>query len=103
MGAYKTVTVTRLVPCPRCDDMGQIQLQFTYDMTQQLRYALGDEIVWGANDIGVPSAGEVDLLGTPECCATCGLDVAEEYVISAIGGRLASYRLATPEDVAPLP
>lgn len=102
MGAYNTVSVKRLVPCRRCGDTGVIKLQFAYGDTQQYSYNMGDEIKWGGNDVGTLTSGEVLLLGTPEYCPTCGIDIPEEYVLRVENGRLAGYRLATPADVSKL-
>jgi hypothetical protein len=63
---------------------------------------MGDKIIWGGNDVGVPSDSIVRLLGTPEYCPNCGIDIPEEYVICIEHERLAGYRLATPEDIRKL-
>jgi len=102
MSAYNTVSVKRLVPCRRCGDAGVIKVQFAYGDTQQYSYAMGDEIKWGGNDVGTPTDGKVLLLGTPEYCRTCGIDIPEEYVLCVDKGRLADYRLATPADIREL-
>lgn len=102
MSAYNTVSIKRLVPCRRCGDTGEIKVQFAYGDTQQHSYAMGDKISWGGNDVGVPTDGKVLLLGTPEHCPTCGIDIPEEYVLCVENGRLADYRLATPADIREL-
>lgn len=99
MGAFNTVTLKRLIPCVRCGDTGYIDVQFKYGDTQQYHYVLGDCIVWGGNDVGEPEGGNVAVLGTPEYCKVCGLEISEEYVIDIVSGCLADYRLATPEDM----
>jgi len=93
MSAYNTVEVKRLVPCRRCGDAGVIKVQFAYGDTQQYSYSMGDEIKWGGNDVGTPTDRKVQLLGTPEYCPTCGLNIPEEYVICVDKGRLADCRL----------
>jgi hypothetical protein len=102
MSAYNTVTVKRLIPCRRCGDDGEIQLQFAYGDTQQYSYAMGDEIRWGGNAVGTPTNDEVCVLATPEYCLKCGIDIPEEYVLCVDKGRLAGYRLATPADIRKL-
>lgn len=102
MGAFNTVELVRLVPCPRCGDSGLIAVQFAYGDTQQYAYSMGDVIRWGGNDVGEPACGEVKILGTPEYCQVCGLDVEGEYVLVIENGRIARYHSATAEDVAQL-
>lgn len=102
MGAYNTVDVVRLIPCPRCGDTGWIAVQFAYGDTQQYIYSIGDAIRWGGNDIGRRTDTEVDVLGTPEYCGTCGLEIDGEYVLSINRARLVGYRLASRQDVATL-
>jgi hypothetical protein len=102
MGAFNTVDVERLTPCPRCGDTGSISIQFAYGDVQQHRYSVGDQLMWGGNDVGSISSGTTRILGTPEYCRRCGLPVDGEYVLQIRDGRLADYEIATPEDVAQL-
>jgi len=103
MGAYNTVDVVRLAPCPRCGDTGLVAVQFAYGDTQQYSYKIGDLIRWGGNDIGEFTQKSVRILGTPEYCRKCGFEVEGEYVLVVDCGKLARYEQATARDVAELP
>lgn len=103
VGAYNTVTVERLDDCSRCGERGEIRVQFKYGDTQQHHYRLGDTLLWGGNDIGDQAAAEVVVLGTPEYCGRCGLEVPGEYVVTIRAGQLIHYRFATPDEIATLP
>lgn len=102
MGAFNTVEVVRLIPCPRCGDTGLINVQFAYGDTQQYRYSMGDQIRWGGNNVGEPGLGEVRILGTPEYCRVCGMGIDTEYVLVVENGKIARYELATAKDIAEL-
>ena len=102
MGAFNTVEVVRIDPCLRCGDAGLIAVQFAYGDTQQYAYSIGDAIRWGGNDIGEPIQGEVRVLGTPEHCRVCGLDVEDEYVLVIENDRIVRYEKAAAQDIAEL-
>jgi hypothetical protein len=71
MGAYNTVEA-KLV-CPRCKSEVSATIQFKYGDTWQYRYALGDRIRWGGNDIGAPGERKVVVDGIVENqCPICG-------------------------------
>lgn len=101
MGAFNTVDVLRLDPCPRCCDIGLITVQFAYGDTQQYRYSVGDFIRWGGNDIG-EQLPEVRILGTPEDCRVCGLGVEDEYILTIRDGRITGYERAPARDIREL-
>jgi len=44
----------------------------------------------------------VRVLGIPEYCRVCGLDVEGEHVLIVENGRIVRYEKATAEDVAGL-
>jgi hypothetical protein len=114
MGLYNAVSLKRLIPCPRCGHDGDIEVQFSYGDTYLLHYKLGDTIRWsgGDTDVGKPDLGAVEILGYPEWCPVCGLDVEgdyaltgdpdqhmAEYVLTVQDGRITGYRQATAADV----
>ncbi len=102
MAAYNTVSVKRLKACPRCADDGFIELQFAYGDTYQHHYRMGDVVVWGGNDVGIPAINEIEVIAYPEPCPVCGLDIEGEYVLTVENSVLTGYRIADAEDVARL-
>jgi hypothetical protein len=101
MAAFNTITVERLIACPRCGHAGAIRLQFAYGDTRQHEYGLNDTILWGGNDVGIRS-DHAEVLAYPEHCPVCGLETTGEYLLVVDRDRLSTYRLAGPEDVARL-
>lgn len=61
MGAYNTVTIPWL-----SSRNGEIVIQFKYGSTWQHEYRIGDELLWGGNNIGVQNVKHVVVDGTPE-------------------------------------
>jgi hypothetical protein len=116
MGLYSTVTVKRLTSCPRCGHDGDILVQIhygdIYTHHDDNSYKIGDLIQWGEHNEGAPAEGTVEILGYPEPCPVCGLEIdgeyaltgdpgqhMAEYVLTIQDGRITAYRQATAEDV----
>jgi hypothetical protein len=103
MGLYSVVMVTRLAPCPRCGHDGDIRVQIHYGNVHSHRgadaYRIGDLITWGDYSEGVPAAGTTEILGYPEWCPVCGLEIDGDYVLTIQDGRITGYRPAQAADV----
>lgn len=72
MGAYNQVKASVL--CPNCLNAVEVDVQFKYGNTNGICYKVGDEIVWGGNEIGVSQAGEVLIEGEAVLCPLCGYE-----------------------------
>ena len=58
------------VPCSNCNNLYETRIQFKFGATRQLEYRMGDKIIWGFNDVGIPNIGKVKIygvLGDVEC------------------------------------
>ena len=80
MGFFNILT-TEIV-CPNCGAKSLVQIQFKYGQTRQLKYQLGDAILWGVNEIGSPVLTNVKAYGIAESttCSVCNEDkIPEEY------------------------
>ena len=72
MSAYNEVIRSDEEVCPRCDSKIQRSVQFKYGDTWQHRFAVGDRLTWGGNDVGEPGHKVVVVLGHPGECPVCG-------------------------------
>jgi DNA-directed RNA polymerase subunit RPC12/RpoP len=72
MGAYNEVVRTDAETCPRCNSKIHRVVQFKYGDTWQHRYAVGDRLKWGGNDIGERGHKAVVVIGDPVECPVCG-------------------------------
>jgi hypothetical protein len=72
MSAYNEVTRVAEEVCPRCGSKIHRLVQFKYGDTWQHRFAVGDRIDWGGNDIGESGHKLVVVLGYPGECPVCG-------------------------------
>ena len=79
MPAYNTVTAR--VTCARCGEVADRRVQFRYGDTWQHEYALGDELRWGGNDVGVRGAARVRVRGSMEPCPACGVEADEVTIL----------------------
>jgi hypothetical protein len=92
MGLFNTVEVA--VKCPRCNQTVPLKVQFKHGATRQYSYKVGDEIEWGANDVGDPKNRNVVVLGVPESCANCGHDDDREFYVYFNDDTIDSVELA---------
>jgi hypothetical protein len=81
MSAFNTVRAE--CRCTACGKIGIFDVQFKYGHTWQIRYAVGDVLKWGGNDVGVEDAKKVrvEAIGGP--CSNCGADGLEFDVFLA--------------------
>ena len=80
MGAYNTVVLPNDEQCPRCGSVIRRRVQFKYGDTRQHDYVVGDRLLWGGDDVGIP-ATLVKVLGYPEDCPVCGYDLGGVFDI----------------------
>jgi len=75
VAAFNTLVIDLI--CPRCAYRGQMEVEFRFGFRDQLRYRLGDRIVWegggGRKPLRRPSGGDLDGEGYVEC-PNCRLD-----------------------------
>jgi hypothetical protein len=93
MSAFNTVRAK--VECPNCHQRVEQGIQFKYGDTWQIEYALGDEIRWGGNDIGLRGAGRVTVHGGGEGCPSCHV-IGADYVVVIEHDVLISVEPAPP-------
>jgi endogenous inhibitor of DNA gyrase (YacG/DUF329 family) len=93
VSAFNTVHLS--LACAKCGADAVTEVQFKYGSTWQHRYALGDALRWGGNDIGRPGEGRVvvDGIATSRCPA-CGLEVERDVYVFVEHGRIASVEPA---------
>lgn len=91
MGAFNVLQVR--ASCPSCEEEVDLRLQFKYGDTWQLEYEVGDELRWGGNDIGTPSAARVVLDAPAEPCPNCGFQ--GDFEIFVENGRISKVQLAS--------
>lgn len=60
--------------CPNCNRSANFEVQFKYGDTWQHSYQLGDDLRWGANDIGSPGRKRVLVEGIGGPCPHCHAD-----------------------------
>jgi hypothetical protein len=72
MGAYNEVNAR--LPCPHCGRLVDTVVQFKYGAVTHHRYAIGDRLVWGANDVGSAGHPLVVVAGEGTMCEACHLD-----------------------------
>lgn len=74
MGAFNRLMLKDL-PCPVCNVLHDWAVQFKYGDCWQHEYILLDELKWGGNDTGEPSARIVLVEGIAERdCQHCGAE-----------------------------
>jgi hypothetical protein len=69
MGAFNIPAAQ--TDCPNCGKFAKFEVQFKYGNVWQYRYSLGQQLLWGGNDIGNPGCKKVliEALGGP--CPYC--------------------------------
>jgi len=81
MSAFNTVHFRG--PCPTCRAVVPLVVQFKYGDCYQHKYAIGEALRWGGNDVGRPEARWVVVDGAGESCTRCGSDSDFYVFISA--------------------
>jgi hypothetical protein len=75
MGSFNRLLLKNL-PCPACNARQDWIIQFKYGDCRQHDYVLQDELKWGGNDAGDPSARIVLVEGIAENdCQVCNGEV----------------------------
>ena len=96
MSAYNIAIVN--LPCKRCDVTSTRVVQFKYGNVRQLEYRVGDSLLWGGNDIGVPGRLSVVVDGIVEGkCSNCGFDREWSVYVYLERDRIAHVVSATGE------
>jgi hypothetical protein len=89
MSSFNTLITD--IACPSCRKICEVQIQFKFGNTWQLKYKVGDVITWGGNDIGSPDYDQVKVYGIIESstCPFC-LErvIPEEYDILVINNKI---------------
>jgi hypothetical protein len=91
MGFFNTLILD--IECPNCGEKNEARIQFKYGKTWQLKYKLGDTIIWSGKDIGSPNLTNVKAYGIIEStvCTFCGKpDIPEEYDIFIVNNVIRS-------------
>ncbi|GAA2710691.1 hypothetical protein [Actinoplanes palleronii] len=94
MSAFNVVVVPEPEICPRCGSEITREVQFKYGDRRAYRYAVGDALRWGGNDLGVP-ARLVRVQGYPEVCPVCGFDPDTVYDVVIRDNVIESVALGT--------
>lgn len=81
MAAYNEVLRTEEEICSRCNSSIRRRVQFKYGDTWQHRYAIGDKLDWGGNDIGEPGH-KIVVVGYPGECPVCGHVLDSTYDVT---------------------
>jgi hypothetical protein len=72
MSAYNIVAGIPAT-CPQCHAEVSIGVQFKFGATWQYRYAIGDSLRWGGNEVGTPGRASVVADGAADSpCPACG-------------------------------
>lgn len=103
MGAYNEVKAE--VVCPNCRNRVLVWVQFKFGDTAQHKYAMGDTLSWGGNDVGVSGLRQVLVQGEGTHCPICGFDgdwpvvvVVESDVLSSAETELGGSVFAGNDD-----
>jgi hypothetical protein len=74
MSAYNFVADVPAT-CPQCHARVSLGVQFKFGETWQHRYAVGDALRWGGNDVGTPGRVQIVADGAADApCPACGYD-----------------------------
>lgn len=76
--------------CKYCRQAYPIEIQFKFSHTRQLEYRVGDQLIWGGNDVGIPNLPSVKVYGITyeNTCPNCGGVNNEEYDIMVKNDRI---------------
>ena len=77
MGHYNTLFVESI--CTSCYSKTTLKIQFMYGEIWDHIYRLGDELLWGLNNVGEQGEKHVVIDGEAEECDSCGETV--DYLI----------------------
>lgn len=92
MGAFNVVKIPE--KCKNCGQNIERRVQFKYGEVWQHEYTVGDELIWGANNLGNPQFTQVVVDGAGEDCPNCR-SFGEDYEIWVTNGKLSDVKRAT--------
>lgn len=72
----------------------EVRVQFKYGDTWQHEYRIGDELLWGGNDVGDRNAKKVVVDGVLED-STEGANLPEDFEVHIVNNRISDVRPAT--------
>ena len=72
-----------IVKCIKCNQEYEAEIQFKFGDVWQHEYKIGDQILWGGNDIGFPNLKQVKVYGvlSKAKCQTCSNETTDEFDI----------------------
>lgn len=81
IGAYNILKMN--INCKYCNALSVVNIQFKFADTWQHQYRIGEKVMWGGADIGIPGLDKVNVYGVSELdkCPTCGHPLPYEYDI----------------------
>ena len=79
MSAYKTLHA--VIECPACGNRSEQVLQFKFGETRQHKYAIGDKLRWGHNNVGRPGLTRVEVSAVTEACPVCNTS-GQDFVVT---------------------
>ncbi len=89
MSAYNVVDDVPAT-CPRCHAKVAVGVQFKFGATWQYRYAIGDVLRWGGNDVGMPGRARVVADGAADSpCPACGYEGDWDFYVFVERDRIA--------------
>ena len=92
MGAFNVVILPE--KCGNCGQIVNRRVQFKYGEVWQHEYNLGDELIWGAKNIGNPQYRKVVVDGAGENCPNCRAE-GNDYEVWITSGKILDVRRAT--------
>ncbi|SHE85467.1 hypothetical protein [Pedobacter caeni] len=81
MGAYNILKMN--INCKYCNATCVVNIQFKFADTWQHQYLIGEKVMWGGADIGIPGLDKVKVYGVSDLdkCPTCRNLFPYEYDI----------------------
>lgn len=87
MGLYNIVRIQSA--CPKCGAQVPAEVQFKYGSTRQNAYEVGNELQWGANDVGERDLSQVVVDGVAEVtCKRCAKPRDVDFYIFVTGNAI---------------
>lgn len=92
MGTFNTLHIS--IICHTCKAACKDTIQFAYGEVWQHNYNIGDELLWGSNNVGVRGTKRVIVYGISErdFCSTCEIKQDNEYDIVVIDNIISLVR-----------
>lgn len=92
MSLFSTVTVAAEEECENCRSSIRRRVQFKYGDTRLREYHVGDQLLWGGNDVGRPGLRLVRVSGHPEPCPVCKYHSDDLYEVRIERDRIVEVR-----------